>query len=198
MDIETKKKIIDLYLEGMRPYKIRLNLNGNIDEINEVISTYKKEQYMNQEIKGIPYALIHNLYMQEKTVPEILQEYPELTFGEVKGVINGYFHMLGVKKPYGIQFPKKLIMEDLKTKSVEEVSIEYDIPERVIKDRVGIPLTEEERLEKQMKEMESDLNSMRVSKFESKYKAKGLNIKYDTAKKLVREYKQKVRNNGNK
>lgn len=192
MDNEMKQKIIDLYNEGMRPYKIRLNLNCNIEDVNSVISTYKKESYMNQQIKGIVYALIHELYMEEKTVPEILEVYPELTFGEVKGIINGYFHMLGVKKPYGIQFPKKLIIEDLKTKSVEEVSKEYDIPERVIKDRVGIPLTKEERFEKQMQTLESDVNSMRVSKFESKYSNIGL--KYNTAKQLVKEYKQKKQN----
>ena len=166
-----EKQIIDLYHEGMRPSRIVININHScsVEKVREVIETYKKEEYLSRELKGVPYHSVHVLYLEEKTMFDILQVYPELTYGEAKNIIGGYYQMLGVKKPYSIPFPKEMLMEEIKTKSVEDLSIEYDIPERIIKERLNIPLSKEEYFDKKMQVLATDVNTMKPKAFERKY-----------------------------
>ena len=186
-----EKLIIDLYEQGLRPSRIVKSLGYpcGIEKAKEIIDIYRKEKYLSQELNGVSYGSVQLLYLEEKSVFDILQVYPELTYGEAKNIIGDYYQMLGIKKPYSIPFPTDMIKIELKTKTLEEVSVEYDIPVRIIKDKMNISLTKEEFLEKKMQILETDVNKMKPKDFENKYKKLGL--KHADVKRLVKEYKNK-------
>lgn len=191
--MSIEKQIIELYQEGIRPSLIvkKIDCVCNVEKVKLIIDDYRKKEYLSREYKGVSNGEVHLLYLEDKSLFEIMQVYPELTYGEVNNMICGYYQMLGIKKPIKIPFPEKMLRQELKTKSLEQVSEEYDIPVRIIKDRVGIKLTKEEYFEKKMQTLETDVNTMKPKAFENKYKKYGL--KHEDVKRLVKEYKDKNR-----
>lgn len=190
--MENKEnEIIELYKNGYRPSKIcaTLKRSVSIEDINYIIDEYKSNNYLNKEIGNIKYNDILNLYLEKKNPVEIMLIYPELTFGEVKDIISGYYEMFSSKKPYKISFPKKLIEEDLKTKTIKEVSKEYSYPEDKIKRELNLDLTKEELFAKKMQILERDAKVLSTKKFNNKYKNIGLDK--TNAKRLILEYKSK-------
>ena len=124
-----KEQVLNLYNEGItRPSKICCVLKHKVsaDLITEILKDKKKDDYLKEQIDGVSKEHILYLYENlERNVLEILYFYPNLTFGQVKDTIEGYYNMLSIKKPRGISFPRKAIQLSLKTKSIEEVSEEY-------------------------------------------------------------------------
>ncbi|MGN0974100.1 MAG: hypothetical protein ACI4OT_05090 [Bacilli bacterium] len=186
-----ENKIIKLYNEGNRPSKIRIMMGKEIsvEDITAIIDNYRSNEYLTKEVSGIKYDNILNLYLSNKTPIDIMLIYPELSFGEIKDVISGYYEMFSIKKPYKIKFPKVLIEEELKTKTIEEVSKEYSYSEDKIKRELNLVLTKEELFAQKMQILERDAKVLSTKKFNNKYKNIGLDK--PNAKRLILEYKSK-------
>lgn len=196
------EQILELYKQGMRPFKIAaiLHHSVSVEVITSVINTYKKEHYLQRTINGITYKEIIDLYgTEEKEILEIMYQYPELTFGQIKEVIEQFYHMQSIKKPRHISFPDHLVKEYLNDHSIEDTCIEFGYSKNeLLKKLFDLPQikkgTKEELFENKMKILMEDIRKVedkKCSKNQFKKKYKGLT--YKNASSLMKQYN--IKNN---
>lgn len=198
--IEEKKQVLELYALGFtRPSKIANLLfhSMSVEKIKTIVTDYKKEKYQNRKTNDISYGQILNLYQEGKQVLDILQTYPELTFGQVKHVIEDYYQMLALKKPTKIEFPCVWIKDYLQTHSIEEAVEEfgYDKKSLLKKLNEGKPIEQmntEELFQVRMRMLESDMRcidngKMSIKQFKKKYQG----VHPNQVRPLIEEYKTK-------
>lgn len=201
---DIQEYIIENYVNKVRVSSIgkQLKFLGYMiseEKIRETIENYKKEIYLSQEENDVLYRDVLDSYLKEceKDFPNvdllnISFMFPELTYGKIMNIIDGYYKMLHEKKPKKYRFPKKLLEEELKKKTIEEVSFEYGYHSQTIKKCLGIKLTKEELFAKKMQLLEMDSKTLKERDFNKKYKNIGLDI--GNAKRLIKEYKEKNKN----
>lgn len=198
---EEKVQVLKLHTQGMRPYKISAFLKHSIsvEVVSFIINDFKKESYLEKQINGISYRKIINLYScEEKELFEILYIYPELTFGQIKNIIEQFYHMQSIKKPRTIKFPKKAIEDYMKTHSIEEVCIEFGYTNKELTKRLQEAknienMSKEELMNYRVQILMNDIKNVEdgiCSKNRFKKKYKGLNPKM--AKSLVEQYRNNV------
>lgn len=196
--------IIEKYNNKSRVFSIKAELKEmgykmNCEQIRNIIGDYKKNMYLFQEKNGVLYCDVIDSYLKEceKDFPnvdllDVIFDYPELTYGEIKNIIDGYYEMLNQRKPKKYRFPKGVLEEELKKKTMEEVVLEYGYSSQTIKKCLGIELTKEELFAKKMQLLEMDSRTLKERDFNKKYKNIGLDI--GNAKRLIKEYKEKNKN----
>lgn len=199
--MDYKDDVLMLYQTGItRASKICSILNHNIsqNEVTNILKNYKENKYLEQTVEDVPYKTILDLYRKEELdVNNILMLYPNLTFGQVKLVVEGYYAMLSLKKPRKISFPKKQIRFYLETNNIEDACTEFGYT----KETIIRKLSEEKELEEMTKEELFDLKmhilNRDVMRLEENKISKGKfnraypNLSLDNAKRLIKEYNEK-------
>ncbi len=197
---KTRQIIIDLYKEGItRPSRIKAAASLSLDqeEIYAILLEYKATEFQKQTVKDVSYKEILRKYqIEKKDVLEILSEYEDLTFKEVKEVIEGYYKMLSIKKPRKIKFPRKLIKEYLETHNIEDACILYGYDKETIERKIQETkdldeMTKEELFAFKMKILERDVNRLENKEiswgsFQKDYPA----LTPSNAKVLIQQYKK--------
>lgn len=132
---------------------------------------------------------------EEKDVLDILSIYPELTFGQVKNIIENYYHMFSMKKPRNIKFPRKLVEEHLQLHNIEETCEEFGYSkERILKklseEKDIEDMNKEELFDFKMKILERDVNRVENGTFSlGKFKRKYKGYTPQQMKPLITQYK---------
>ena len=197
---EIRDRVIELYNLGVtRGSLISCQLNHSItpEKVKEILMDYKCTTYQSQTIKGISFKQILDEYrVNEKNVLEILCLYPELSFGEIKKVIEGYYFMLCEKKPRNIPFPTNLVKEYLKNHNIAETCEEFGYEKESIIKR----LSEQRRIQKMSKEelfayrmeiLEKDVDGVEKGRYPlKKFKKKYHGYNPSQLQPLIEEYKK--------
>ena len=201
---KTRQIIIDLYKEGItRPSRIKCAASLSLDqeEIYAILLEYKATEFQKQTVKDVSYKEILRKYqIEKKDVLDILSEYEDLTFKDVKEVIEGYYKMLSIKKPRKIKFPRKLIKEYLETHNIEDACVLYGYDKETIERKIQETkdldeMTKEELFAFKMKILERDVNRLENKEiswgsFQKDYPT----LTPSNAKVLIQQYKKSKTN----
>lgn len=196
---EERKQVLELYTLGFtRPSKIANILFHamTMEKIKTIITDYQKEEYKGKKINNVSYEQILNLYEEGNKVLDILQIYPELTFGQIKHVVEDYYQMLAIKKPEKIIFPRAWIRDYLKTHSIEDAVEEFGYEKKTLLKKLNETkpieqMTKEELFQVRMRMLESDIcclenHKLSVKKFQKKYPG----LDPQKVRPLIEEYKK--------
>lgn len=123
-----------------------------------------------------------------------MQIYPELNFGQVKIVIEQFYHMQSIQKPRKIEFPTELIKDYLNTHNVEEACEEFGYTRIKLLNKLTDATRTENMTKEELFAYKMELLSKDIEKVQNgEYKLKNFKKKYkgltpEVAIPLIKQY----------
>lgn len=194
--------------------------NLYIRDIVQLLNSFKeiqnkKTDYLKTMIKGIEIGKIVDLYLdcdpfvyndiifgQKNVVIDLMEIYPDLTFGEIKQAIEGYFQILNKEQPIKIKFPRILVERFMDKHTIKETCEEFgytraELRRNLAKPKKPFEMTKEEYLEYKMNILRIDLekidnHEMTLGQFRAKYTYGDITLTPKLVKSLIGQEDSKI------
>lgn len=189
---------------------IQITTLGN-EQVKQIIRENDKKEYLKKEMKGILVGEIIDLYLdcdpevynditfgRKNVVEDLMVIYPNLTFGEIKQAIEGYFVLTETKQPINIKFPRIMVESFLKSHSKKETCQEFgytqkELDKNLKRAKKPFEMSEEEYRIYKMEILKNDVQMvdnrmMTLGQFRRKHTYNGVTLTPKMVRPLIEEY----------